>query len=468
MNIINKLKEFLSPSQIFIPNQNSNCEYLIEKRGHFSSNAQAIVFPSNTLEVSKIVKLCNALNVSIVPQSGNSGLVGGAVSVDSQIILNSKLLNNINKIDTRNYSVSCQGGVILRDLQNFVNKFDLYFPLSLASEEICKIGGNIATNAGGINVLKYGNTKDLVLGIEAVLPNGEIYSDLNQLYKRNIGIDIKNLFIGSEGLFGFICEATLKLFPKPLGKINFIYSAKNIDVIENLFYELKNLFQPFLSSYEIFNLNAFNLVQNTHPNLTGILDDFNTKDNWFAIGSLDLPFLELDDEYKLITNKLHKILLKEKLENIFIGSNNKYWDIRYAIPRAQSIYGKSLKHDISVPISNISKTILTLQANLDSKYDNLLPIIFGHFGDGNLHYNLSSKNNNKDYLETHKINIKSQIIDIVMDLDGTFSAEHGIGLIHKEEFKKFYSHNQYNNLKLLKSTFDKNNIFNPNKIFDKP
>ncbi len=467
MNIINKLAEFLLPYQLLELTQDSHCEYLIEKRQNFISKAKAIVFPSSTKEVSKIVKLCNEYGVSIVPQGGNSGLVGGCVSTEDQIIINSKLLNKITNIDIHNYSISCQTGVMLKNLQNFADSFNLYFPLSLPSEDICTIGGNIATNAGGINVLKYGNTKDLVLGIEAVLPNGEIYSDLNLLYKRNIGFDTKNLFIGSEGILGFICEATLKLFPKPCSKINFMFSVSNLGIIEQLFYEIKNLFHSFLSSYEIFNLNAFNLVKQTHPHLNDITNIIQSQDEWFAIGSFDLPFLETENEYDLIKNKLHTLLVKEKINNVYVKSNSLFWAVRYAIPKAQKIYGKSLKHDISIPISKITDTISILEKHLNTKYNNLLPIIFGHFGDGNLHYNLSCKNNDNTYLDKYKIDIKSEIINFIMGLNGTFSAEHGIGLLHKEEFKKYYSHNQYNNLKLIKSIFDKNNIFNPNKILEK-
>lgn len=452
--MIEKIKNLLPAEQIIDGKSEQAKPFLTEKRGKFKSHCTMIVMPKSVDEASKVVTFCYNNNISIVPQSGNTGLVGGAVASNNQIILSSRLMNSVIEIDKKNFSITTESGVTLRDLQKYAEKEGLYFPLSLPSENNCLIGGNLATNAGGISVLKYGNSRDLCLGLEVILPNGEIYSDLNKLRKRNIGSDLKHLFIGSEGTLGFITKASLKLFPKPNKIINVLIFLDSIEQSEEYFQKIYSKYSALLSSFELFNQNALDLVKK----FNNIKYLQNSHYPWYIIMSFDMP----EDNHNI------KEFIDSITKNDYIlTEDDNIWDCRYLIPDSQSNYGQSLKHDISTPLSDTINFIKKSLADLEQKYPNkLMPIIFGHMGDGNLHFNISKKENASFDLAEIKKEIKQIILQNVIELGGSFSSEHGVGLIHKEEFKKFYFTNQYNKLKLIKNTLDKNNIFNPNKILD--
>ncbi len=453
--MIKEIKNLLPKDQIIDGKSDNAQSFLLEKRGNFQSTCAMIVLPKSTEEVVKIVSFCYNNNISIVPQSGNTGLVGGAVAKTNQIILSSRLMNSITEVNKKNFSITTESGVILKDLQKEADKHGLYFPLSLPSENNCLIGGNLASNAGGISVLKYGNTRDLTLGLEVVLPNGKIYKDLNKLRKRNIGSDLKHLFIGSEGILGFITKACFKLFPKPNKFVNVLISLDKIGDAEKYFQKIYSKYSSLLSSFELFNLNALKLVKKFYK----IKYPHNVNSPWYIIMSFD------------VVEESHNI--KEFIENInqdndfIITEDDNIWDCRYLIPDSQSMYGQSLKHDISTPLSDTIPFIKKSLLDLEKKYPNMLmPIIFGHMGDGNLHFNISKLENSSFDLLDLKKEIKDIIVKNTVELDGSFSSEHGVGLIHKNEFKRFYFTNQYNNLKLIKNLWDEKNIFNPNKILD--
>ncbi|MDR0485014.1 MAG: FAD-binding oxidoreductase [Alphaproteobacteria bacterium] len=452
--MIEKFKELLSSNQVISGSSVEAQPFLVEKRGNFKSACSCIVLPKNTSEVSKVVSFCHQNNISIVPQAGNTGLVGGGVANDKQIILSAKLMNSIIEVDTENFSITVESGSILKDIQNIVSKHNRYFPLSLPSENTCCIGGNLATNAGGISVLKYGNTRDLTLGLEVVLPDGSIYSDLNKLRKRNIGSDLKHLFIGSEGTLGFITKACLKIFPKPKKILNVLITLNDIDEAEEYFQKIYNEYSSSLSSFELFNHNALSVVKKHHD-----LKFSFKNSSWYIIMAFDI----LEENHN-ITEFIAKI---NKPHNEYIITEDKsIWDYRYLIPTSQTSFGQSLKHDVATPLSKMASFIKKSLNDLESKYPKLLmPVIFGHMGDGNLHFNISPQDSAYNLMAL-KPEIKAIIVENVMAMDGSFSSEHGVGLVHKEEFKKFYFKNQYNNLRLIKQTLDSKNIFNPHKILD--
>lgn len=455
-----ELAEFLQPKQILKPDNININHFIIEKRGNFKSNPLAVVLPHNTQQASQIVKTCIKHNVKIVPQGGNSGLTGGSVANSNQIILSSKLMNKILDVNTTNFSMEVESGVILEDIHNIASKHNLLFPLDLASKNICTIGGNIATNAGGINVLKYGNTRDLILGLEAILPSGEIYNDLNLLRKRNIGSDFKSLFCASEGLLGFITKANIKLFTPPLSSINVFFGCDDAQKIEEIFLKIKQSYSESLSSYEIFNKYSMNLVEDYKIKLNLPIDNNN---NWYCMFCIE-SMHSTNSIFNLdIQVQIKELLKNNSLNNYFVSEHKEMWELRYNIPDSQKQLGTSLKHDISLPLDKIIITLEALDNKLIAQYPHIIPTIFGHFGDGNLHYNISSTH--QEQLNLQKQTIKDIIINEVLKNNGTFSAEHGIGLLHKEEFKNYYFNNQYNGLKLIKNMIDKNNIFNDDKIF---
>ncbi|MDR2008347.1 MAG: FAD-binding oxidoreductase [Alphaproteobacteria bacterium] len=451
--MIEKFKEFLQPNQIIDQHSVDYNSFTIERRGNFTSIPKIILLPKTTEEAAKIITYAQDNNISIVPQSGNTGLVGGGVARDNQIILSSKLMNSVLEVDAQNFSITTESGVVLKDLQKAAAQKERLFPLSLPSENECLIGGNLATNAGGINVVKYGNTRDLTLGLEVVLPNGTIYSDLNKLRKRNIGSDLKHLFIGSEGTLGFITKAVLKLFPQPKRTLNVLITLENIEEAEDYFQKIYNEYSSSLTSFELFNHNALSLVKKYHE----IKFSFKSTP-WYVLMAFDMF-----EDKSHITDFITKI--NPDNESI-ITEDDSIWDMRRLIPTTQGKWGQSLKHDVATPLSNTVDFIKKSLSELEKKYPQILmPIIFGHMGDGNLHFNISANNPNYD-LKLLKHEIKEIMVRNVMDYNGSFSSEHGVGLIHKEEFKKFYFNNQYNNLELIKQTFDAKNIFNPQKILD--
>jgi FAD/FMN-containing dehydrogenase len=455
-----ELAEFLSADQILKPDNINIKPFIIEKRGNFTSNPCAVILPYDTKQASQIVKSCIKHNIKIVPQGGNSGLTGGCVANHHQIILSSKLMNKIIEVNPTNFSMEVESGVVLEDIHHRASQHNLLFPLDLASKKYCTIGGNIATNAGGINVLKYGNTKDLILGLEAILPNGEIYSDLNLLRKRNMGSDFKSLFCASEGLIGFITKANIKLFIPPLSSMNVCFGCNEIKKIEEIFLDIKRLYSESLSSYEILNKNSMDLVEDYKVNLNIPIANNN---HWYAMFSIE-SMNNKDSIFNLEMEKQIKELFKNHgLNNYFISQNKDMWELRYNLPDSQKQLGTSLKHDISLPLDKIIVILEELTNKLITQYPHIIPTIFGHFGDGNIHYNISSKNEVE--LKLQKQAIKDIIIEEILKNNGTFSAEHGIGLLHKTEFKNYYFNNQYNGLKLIKNMLDKHNIFNDDKIF---
>ncbi|MFL1780436.1 FAD-binding oxidoreductase [Candidatus Hepatincolaceae symbiont of Richtersius coronifer] len=458
-------------------------EFLKEQRGNFNSQCLAVVMPNSTIEAAQIVSLCNQYEVAMVPQGGNTGLVGGSVAQENQIILSSRNLSKILAIDPKNHSLIAQSGVVLQDLQTYAKNHNLFFPLQLPSQKWCTIGGNFATNAGGTNVIKYGLTRDLALGIEVVLPNGHIYSDLNILRKRNIGPELKHLFIGGEGSLGFITAVACKLFPCVPRKIHILAGLTDSSHLDEVFVKLYDKFFSFISAYEIFNQNAVDMVLNNCKDIYFPLNQKLTKHDksWYILITLDLPVKD-QDFFNYIFALVNANLKDNKnLNDYIISEEEKIWDLRYNIPQAQNLSGPSLKHDISLPISKINHFLKNMLDQLQLHYPGQLkPVVFGHMGDGNLHFNISQASNNnlasnnlkQELILPHtnfknlKSEIKKVIIEHTMALNGTFSAEHGIGLIHKIEMENLYKE-QVQSIKMLKELFDPNNLFNPNKIIGK-
>ncbi|UQY80843.1 putative FAD-linked oxidoreductase [Candidatus Hepatincola sp. Av] len=452
------LSNFLENQQILLPQNPNFQELATEKRGNFSSNPSIIVLPKSVEEVAKIITYCYSHDIPIIPQSGNTGLVGGAVAQKEQVILNSKYLNKLLDFNETNRSFTCQSGVTLWQAQTYARQHNLMFPLSLPSEKTCTIGGNLATNAGGIHVLKYGNMRDLTLGLEVVLPNGNIISDLHVLRKRNIGSDFKHLFIGAEGILGFICAASLKLFPKPYRRLHTLVAIENIPDSIALFTAIQNKLASNLCAFEIFNQNAVKITLKYNPK---ILFPLPTNTAWYVLMSFEI-YDSSPTFLQYLKTTVQKIL---KTNKYYTSQDDNIWDLRFAIPESQSAYGISLKHDISLPLSSLAIFIEENLKTLNQLYPNqILPIIFGHLGDGNLHFNLSAVNNATIDLKEQKAKIKNLLVNSVMNYQGSFCAEHGVGLVHKEEFQHFYKNNQAILMRLLKNTLDTNNIFNPKKI----
>ena len=485
-SIISKLRSIVGDDKLIIDEANK-ISYETDWRKRFYAKCLAVIFPINSEMIIKIIELANYYNLKIIIQGGNTSLCGAAIpdknlSYTQQIIINLSKMNKIIELDLENLAISVEAGCTLQQINDYLNSYNLTFPLAIASKNQCQIGGNIATNAGGVNVIKYGNTRNLVLGLEVILANGQIINQLNVLKKNNINFDLKQLFIGSEGTLGVITKATLSLYHKAKTYYTVLLGVENITVAINLFNKLRSYYT--LNAFEIIDNNTQNLYDNIfYENKLPI------RDAWLILFEIEI-FLDNTNSgssnYDAIYNEtILKIFqnLEINLDKVIIAETNKkrdyLWNIRENIPLAEHTTGIAIKHDIALPINyiaefikintnNIQKTLETFFAknNINLKYS---MIIFGHLGDGNLHYNVQFSLKNKidiPNFEKLEIQINKIVYDDIATYNGTFSAEHGVGQLKKAQYRQYHDTNSYNLAKLLKNTLDPNKIFNSAVLFD--
>ena len=462
---INKFRKIVGNKNV-ITDKNDMQKYLKEWRGVYTGVAGAIVKPKSTIEVSNILKFAYKKNISCIPQGGNTGLVGGQIPFNKDhIVISLERLNKIREINPTDQSVTVEAGLILSDLQKKCEENNLIFPLSLASEGSCSLGGNIASNAGGVAVLYYGNTRELVMGLEVVLSDGSIINNLKTLIKDNTGYSIKDLFIGSEGTLGVITAATLKVFPKPKNIYTALLSVNSPkQSIEILNYIRNNLSIP-LTAFELMNNFSIELV-NKHMDKASIPIE---KFKWLIL--VEFSSIEVSkNEKDKIENLLNEILHQNLAKDIFISQSSKQakdmWYIRESISEAQKKEGGSIKNDISIPIKDISKFINNAEKISKKVIPGSRSVIFGHIGDGNIHFNISQpvKSDKDKFIKKDK-KLRKKINDLTIELNGSISAEHGIGLTKKADLKK-YMKKDVELFKLIKKSFDPKNIMNPGKIID--
>ena len=462
---INKFRKIVGNKNV-ITDKNDMQKYLREWRGVYTGVAGAIVKPKSTKEVSNILKFAYRKNISCIPQGGNTGLVGGQIPFNKDhIVISLERLNKIKEINPTDQSVTVEAGLILSDLQKKCDENNFIFPLSLASEGSCSLGGNIASNAGGVAVLYYGNTRELVMGLEVVLSDGSIINNLKTLIKDNTGYSIKDLFVGSEGTLGVITAATLKVFPKPKNMYTALLSVdspkQSIDILN---YIRNNLSVP-LTAFELMNNFSIGLV-NKHMDKASIPIE---KFKWLIL--VEFSSIEVSkNEKDKIENLLNKILHQNLANDIFVSQSSKQakdmWYIRESISEAQKKEGGSIKNDISIPIKDISKFINYAEKISKKVIPGSRCVIFGHIGDGNIHFNISQpvKSDKDKFLKKDK-KLRKKINDLTIELNGSISAEHGIGLTKKADLKK-YMKKDVELFKLIKKSFDPKNIMNPGKIID--
>ena len=462
---LQKLKKTLGPKG-WIEDKEIIEPYLVEERGLFKGKSSLLLKPQNTEEVSKILKLCNEHNIKVVPQGGRTGLCGGTIPSENgkEIMLSLERMNNIKELNEENFTITVEAGCILNNIQNIADEKNFLFPLSLASEGSCTIGGNISTNAGGINVLRYGMARDLVLGIEVVLANGEIWNNLISLRKDNRGYDLKQLFIGSEGTLGIITSAVLKLFPAPRNIETALFAIPNPDAAIELLGLARSASADLLNAYELVSRVGMEMVIKHIP---GAKEPIKEKYKWyilieFSSSSKNNLRQQIEDLFELALNK--NIVLDGVIAES-TQQRKELWTLRDGLNEAQKPEGGSIKHDISVPINNVSKFIYSASKCVEEFIPNSRVVAFGHIGDGNIHFNISQplKQDKKEFLNKWK-DVNKLIFDIVKNLDGSFSAEHGIGKLKREELQNYNPTIEINLMKSIKSSFDPNNILNPGKV----
>ena len=462
---INKFRKIVGNKNV-ITDKNDMQKYLKEWRGVYTGVAGAIVKPKSTKEVSNILKFAYRKNISCIPQGGNTGLVGGQIPFNKDhIVISLERLNKIREINPTDQSVTVEAGLILSDLQKKCDENNLIFPLSLASEGSCSLGGNIASNAGGVAVLYYGNTRELVMGLEVVLSDGSIINNLKTLIKDNTGYSIKDLFVGSEGTLGVITAATLKVFPKPKDIYTALLSVNSPKQSIEILNHIRNNLSIPLTAFELMNNFSIELV-NKHMDKTSIPIE---KFKWLIL--VEFSSIEVSkNEKDKIENLLNEILHQNLAKDIFISQSLKQakdmWYIRESISEAQKKEGGSIKNDISIPIKDISKFINNAEKISKEVIPGSRSVIFGHIGDGNIHFNISQpiKSDKDKFLKKDK-KLRKKINDLTIELNGSISAEHGIGLTKKADLKK-YMKKDVELFKLIKKSLDPKNIMNPGKIID--
>jgi FAD/FMN-containing dehydrogenase len=454
--------------QYVLTDQQDKAPYLTDWRRRYTGKALAVLLPKTTDEVSHIVKLCAASNVAIVPQGGHTGFCGGATpdSSGQQIILNLKRMNQIREIDVANQTITLEAGCILQTIQESAAAQDFLFPLSLGAEGSCMIGGNLATNAGGTNVLRYGNTRDLCLGLEVVTAQGEIWNGMKGLRKDNTGYDLRDLFIGSEGTLGIITAAVMKLYPLPISQWTTLVATK--DIASTI--ALLNLFQKratsLLTGFEMMTQESLALNEKHFPQMANPLP-----------GNPPLTVLiELSDHEseehvrKLLETVLEEAFLANLINDAIIASNlsqaNVFWQMREHITLAQAEEGANLKHDITIPLSLLDTFIQETDALMRASYPGVRIINFGHLGDGNLHYNIApppGSDPNSFKLANEKA-IHELVYAQVERCQGSISAEHGVGQLKLDGLRAHEGAVAHDLMKTLKRALDPQNILNPHKV----
>ncbi len=465
MSFDEKLREIVGSKNVLLDPMDMQ-GYLTEWRDKYEGKARAIVLPKSTEEVSKLVKLCAEERIPIVPQGGNTSLVGGSIPFDTgdEVIISLKRMNSIRNIDLDGSTLTVDAGCILADLQKIAEENDHMFPLRIGSEGSCQIGGNISTNAGGVQVLHYGNTREQVLGLEVVLADGSIWNGLSRLRKDNTGYDLKQLFIGGEGTLGIVTAAVVKMYPRPKYQQLALVAVPDVTAAIKLLSQARKMSGDQVTALELIPRLAIDLVCKHVPDFS---DPMPAIYDWHVL-------IELSSSATEDLKSLMELILETGFENGDVldaviptsgAQQQKLWALREEISGAQKPEGGSIKHDISVPIANIPEFISRADRALQSVIPDFRPVTFGHLGDGNLHYNpLQPVGMDKEEFLSRWEAVSRLVHDITHDLDGSISAEHGIGRMKKNEIARYKSSVEINMMRKIKQALDPDNIMNPGKI----
>ena len=464
--LIDVLKSIVGANQVLVDGDLS--AYELDWRKRSRGKALAVARPATTSEVAAVVKACTAAGVSIVTQGGNTGLVGGSIPDESgqQVVLSLGRMNTVRSIDTANLTMTVDAGCILQTLQDSAEKSGFLFPLSLAAEGSCTIGGNLATNAGGTQVVRYGNARDLCLGLEVVTAQGDTWHGLNGLRKDNTGYDLRDLFIGSEGTLGIITAATLKLYPLPAARLTAWAAVPSMQHAVTLLGLAHQHLGAGLTGFEVMGQFALSLVARHYPQQRVPL--------W-----QDAPYCVLlensDHESETHAREQFEKLLETAFDNgcvtdAVVAENltqaNQLWHIRESIPLAQAEEGLNIKHDISIAVSRIPEFVATTDALLEAAIPGVRLVNFGHLGDGNLHYNVQApaEGDSKAFLRHREGDVNTIVYDSVARFDGSISAEHGVGSLKLDKLEQHKSPVALGMMRAIKKALDPQGVMNPGRV----
>lgn len=437
--------------------------HVTERRGAVRGKALGMVSPASTAEVAAVVAACADANVAVVPQGGNTGLCGGAVPDASgeQVLLSLSRMNTIRRLDPGDFSIIVDAGCILAEVQQAADEAGRFFPLSLAAEGSCQIGGNLSTNAGGLNVLRYGTARQQVLGLEVVLADGAVWNGLRTVRKDTAGYDLNQLFIGSEGTLGIITAAALKLWPKPGALTTLLAAIDSPARAIELLSGLRDAVGDTVQAFELISDRCFRFVGRHLPD-TRL--PFDGDHPWFVLADVALPA-----DSPAIENELMRLVGNGCLGDVIIAKNDgeaaAFWKMRHAIPEAQKAEGVSIKHDISVPISRIAEFVAAGEKRVAELAPGARLVAFGHVGDGNLHFNVSQpKDADGAAFRAAAAPLTEALYELADAMGGSFSAEHGVGVLKKEWLERYRGGSGIRLMRALKTALDPANTLNPGKV----
>jgi FAD/FMN-containing dehydrogenase len=432
--------------------------FLTDWRRNYRGSAECVVRPAATEEVARVVKLCAAQGVAIVPQGGNTGLSGGSVPAGGrrEIVLSLSRLNRIRELDALNDAMTVEAGCVLAAIQAAALQAGRLFPLSLAAEGSCQIGGNLSTNAGGVNVLRYGMAREQVLGLEVVLPDGRVWDGLRGLRKDNTGYDLKQLFLGAEGTLGIITAAVLKLHPRPAASVTAWIAVEAPIAAVELLGLLRERLGERISAFELLSRACLEAVLKHAP---GTRDPMSAPHPWYVLAEIaDSGGTQALREQ--VESALADCAERGGLRDAVLAQSDaqgrELWKIRETIPEAQFT---NVKHDISVAVSKTPALIERTEQALRAAFPQAQPYIFGHVGDGNLHYNIGPES-----LVAQRAAVNRIVYDAVAALGGSISAEHGLGQLRRDEVLRHKSAVEMDLMRTLKRALDPQGLMNPGKV----
>ena len=440
--------------------------FLTDWRGRYRGRARAVVRPGTTAEVAAIVRSCAEHGVAIVPQGGNTGLCGGATPHESgdEVLLSLVRMDRVRAIDRDNATMTVEAGLPLQRVQEAATDAGLMFPLSLAAEGSCSIGGNLSTNAGGTAVLRYGNARDLVLGLEVVLADGQVWQNMKGLRKDNTGYDLKQIFLGSEGTLGIITAAMLKMYPQQRASTTAFTAVRDIDAAVALLRHMRDSLGDRLTGFELISAPCVSLARSQFPDLPDPLPGH----DWYTL-------IQADDSAtdahlgELVEAALATAIEREVVIDAAVaqsaGQAGDLWALREHIPEAQRLEGPNIKHDISLPVSRVAEFLARCKRELDGAMPGVRYVTFGHLGDGNLHYNLSPPAGVPATAFMDQAEQANRIVyDLIDALGGSFSAEHGVGQMKLDEMRRYKPALELELMQRLKHALDPQNTLNPGKV----
>jgi FAD/FMN-containing dehydrogenase len=438
--------------------------YLVEQRNLYRGNTPLILRAGSTEEVSKILKLANETKTAIVPMGGNTGLVGGQTPHNGEVVLSLARMDKIRDMDPASNTMTCDAGVVLIKAQEAAAAADRLFPLSLGAEGSCTIGGNLSTNAGGTGALAYGVARDLVLGLEVVLADGRVMHMLNKLKKDNTGYDLRHLFVGAEGTLGIITAAVLKLFPRPRAVETAFIGVPSTEAALEFLNLVQSRTGGGATSFELIARSGIDMSIKHGP---GIRDPLGNVHPWYVLLQLSSQSTENSRAQMegVLEDGMEKGLIVDATIAESVEQTRAFWKIREFLPDAQKPEGGSIKHDVSVPVATVPEFLRRADEAVEKLIPGTRPVPFGHMGDGNIHYNVSQPiGMDRNAFLTRWYDINDVVHQVVTELGGSISAEHGIGVMKRDLLPSIKDPVAFETMQMLKKSFDPNGILNPGKV----